>query len=125
MILLGTLEGVLVGIAQRWALHHQLPGISAGSWVGATALGAFVAWVLGMIPSTLMSLGAEATDAAMPEIADLLQYALAVPLGMVAGLILSFPQALVLRRWVCRWSLSEPVLSHQAPRALSWLPPLR
>lgn len=56
-VALGTLcEGVIVGHAQWRVLRRALPGLSRGSWVRATAVGAGVAWLLGMIPSTVMSL---------------------------------------------------------------------
>ena len=57
--------------------------------MGATILGASVAWCLGMIRSTLMSLGAEASAPAEAQFPDALQYALAMPMGAVAGVILA------------------------------------
>ena len=68
-VALGTLlEGVVVGAAQWRVLREPLPALSRGSWVEATAIGAGLAWLLGMVPSTVISLlvgGAEATDAAV------------------------------------------------------------
>jgi len=70
-------------------VDHHLPTIGRRSWVGATILGASVAWCLGMIRSTLMSLGAEASAPAEAQFPDALQYALAMPMGAVAGVILA------------------------------------
>lgn len=46
----GALEGVLLGLSQRWAAGPQKLG---PAWVVATGLGAALAWALGMLPSTL------------------------------------------------------------------------
>jgi hypothetical protein len=123
LVAFGTLEGVLVGLGQGWAVGPFLPELSLGAWVASTAAGAFLAWVLGMLPSTLMSLARPAATAAAdgPVISDALQLLLAVPLGLVAGAVLSSVQALVLRRhlprtwsWVAAnaaaWALAMPVI---------------
>ena len=69
-----------------------------GVWVGATALGACIAWTLGMIPSTVMTTGTESgTSAAPGQMSDLVIYALAAGLGLVTGSILGAPQWLALR----------------------------
>lgn len=120
MILVGTLEGAVVGIAQWLVLRRPIRNISGRAWVLATAIGAFVAWTLGMIPSTLMSAGA---DAAAPpvEMSDTVMYGLAALMGFALGPILGFPQWLVLRRhvrkagwWVlanaAAWAVGMPVV---------------
>jgi hypothetical protein len=57
-VLAGTLlEGSLVGTAQWLVLHHPLRGLRWRAWAVATALGACVAWTLGMIPSTFLITG--------------------------------------------------------------------
>lgn len=105
-ILLGAfLEGVVVGYAQARALRSALPELSARAWIGASALGAGAAWVLGMIPSTIMGLlsspsGPVSSPPAEPS--RWLQYALALVLGAITGPILGFAQARVLRRHVPR-----------------------
>lgn len=106
MILVGTFEGTVVGIAQWLVLRRPLPDIRARAWILVTAAGAFVAWVLGMLPSTLMDLmGPASTEAGGPDMAamsDLLRYTLAAGMGSVLGPILGFPQWLVLRRHVSK-----------------------
>lgn len=104
IVAFGTLEGVIVGWLQWWAAAPWLPGFSRRAWVTATAAGAFVAWVLGMLPSTLLfSGGGDASPAAME---DWMVYLIASGMGLVLGLVLALPQWLVLRRWVrgaIRW----------------------
>lgn len=54
-VLTGTLlEGVVVGGAQGGVLYRRLPSLPVRSWIIASAVGAGIAWVLGMIPSTIM-----------------------------------------------------------------------
>ena len=131
MILLGAaaavvlgmvLEGVVVGAAQEQVLRRVLAGLRPRSWTAATALGAGVAWLIGMAPSTVLSLTAPSGQSAAPtEPPVLLQYTLAVLLGLVAGPILGSVQALVLRlhtgragRWLWAnamvWALGMPVI---------------
>lgn len=103
MILAGTfLEGVVVGAAQWTVLHRAILQLHWQKWIGATAVGAFTAWLLGMIPSTLMALAEteEAVATAQPEINNLVLFSLAALMGLVLGPILALPQWLVLRRYV-------------------------
>src|SRR4030042_6226844 len=62
----GTIEATLVGLIQWWAMHPWFPMISRGRWWLATLIGALVAYVLGYMPSTLMSLGGQTTQAVTP-----------------------------------------------------------
>jgi len=56
-VLLGTLlEGALVGWAQGRVLEGACPELSRRTWIRATAPGAGIAWLLGMVPSTIFSL---------------------------------------------------------------------
>lgn len=102
MIAAGTLlEGVLVGALQWWVLRDPLPRLPARAWMGATTLGAGVAWTLGMIPSTLLAGAVDpGANAAVPS--DLQMYLLAALMGLVLGPILGAPQWWVLRRHVAR-----------------------
>ena len=107
-IVLGiVLEGALVGWAQARVLRSSLAGLPAASWVRATMLGAGAAWLLGMVPSTVMALVATPGGAAAPtEPSPLVQYGLALVLGAVTGPVLGVGQWLVLRRHVAsagRW----------------------
>jgi hypothetical protein len=116
-VLAGTLiEGTVVGTAQWLVLRHTLPGIRWQDWVVATAIGAFVAWTLGMLPSTLTSAGSDTGGAAPSEPSALMVYGLAALMGLVAGTILGTPQWLVLRPHVRRAALWVPA------NALAWVP---
>lgn len=124
-VLLGTLlEGVVVGFFQAQALHRRLPTLARRAWIVATAIGAGLAWLLGMIPSTIMSLidrGAFAAASPPAEPSTLMQLGLAVLLGLVLGPILAAAQLRVLRaqvshagRWIwanaLAWALGMPVI---------------
>lgn len=120
LIALGTFEGVVVGLAQWLVLRRPFPGMRRRSWIAASAAGAFMAWLLGMIPSTLADFGA-AGQAAPAAISDALMYGLAGAMGAVLGPILGVPQWLVLRRHVRRaiwwipanaaaWAIGMPIV---------------
>ncbi len=57
MVLAGSIEGASLGAGQAYALRGRLPGIER-RWLLLTALGAAVAWALGMTPSSLVDAGA-------------------------------------------------------------------
>lgn len=107
-IVLGALEGVVVGECQWRVLRRILPSIPRRRWVQATVAGAVLAWLLGMIPSTVGSLVGETTETPTTEPALAMVMGLAAAMGLVAGLILAWPQARVLRQ--------------ETPRARLWLP---
>ena len=123
-ILAGAFEGLVVGAAQWSVLRRALPRLRARAWIGATVLGAFVAWCLGMLPSTIMSLAPQpaATAPASPSpFEGPLVYPLAMGMGAVLGVVLGLPQWAVLRRWTPRgwrwiaansaaWALGMPVI---------------
>jgi hypothetical protein len=107
-ITLGTLlEGILVGFAQERVLCDRLAPLQPRSWTKATAIGAGLAWTLGMIPSTLMAFPSPDSAASAPpaEPSAILQYGLAALLGLVAGPVLGLAQWFVLRRLVQRAGL--------------------
>lgn len=102
VVVLGStlLEGAAVGFAQWWVLHKALPQMRWQAWFVATAIGAFMAWTLGMIPSTALSLSAETSAGPPPEVNNWLVYSLAALMGIVLGPVLGAPQWWVLRRFV-------------------------
>lgn len=51
MIGAGVLEGVVLGAAQAHVLRGVLPAVSVRRWIGATAIGAALGWVIGLLPS--------------------------------------------------------------------------
>lgn len=110
-----AVEGIAVGGAQWWAVRQVLPDLPARDWIVATAIGAFVAWSLGMLPSTLLSSAGAATSSAAAPAAEPplgLQLLLAAGMGAVLGPFLGVPQWRVLRRVVPRsgrWVLANVV----------------
>jgi hypothetical protein len=123
-IALGTfLEGVAVGALQELALRRRLARLPWGAWTTATAIGAAVAWALGMVPSTVIALTSAAEPVSQPptEPAAVTQLLLAAGLGIVTGPTLGFAQWTVLRRVVDRagrwlwanavaWSIGMPLI---------------
>ena len=104
LVLAGTLlEGLFVGAAQWLVLREALPNLPARHWIVATAVGAGVAWTLGMIPATAASLTGTAATAgsdAVPEMSGMMVYGMAALMGVMLGPILGFPQAWILHRYV-------------------------
>ncbi len=85
------------------------------TWVVATAAGAFVAWTLGMLPSTVPSLSeASGQESTVSEPSDAVVFGLAFLMGLVLGPVLGFTQWLSLRRFVTSAALWMPA------NALAW-----
>jgi hypothetical protein len=123
MIAVGTFEGVVVGVAQWLVLRRPIPNMSRRAWLFATAIGAFVAWTLGMIPSTVMSMSSAPSASSPPfeEMSGVVMWGLAAVMGLGLGPILGIPQWLVLRRYVQKagwwipanagaWALGMPII---------------
>jgi len=113
----GAIEATLVGLAQWWAMHPWFPMITRGGWWLATLIGALVAYVMGYLPSTLMSLGEQTSQAQAPmaEPKQWLVLLLAAGLGAVGGAVLSFAQSLTMRHKVRGASIWIPA------NMLAWL----
>lgn len=115
-----VLEGVVVGWAQAQVLTRHLP-VGRRAWVRATVVGAALAWLIGMLPSTTIGIiQLQAAASPMPPPAGepprLVQYALALLLGAVTGPILGGVQARVLRR------IQPPVRGWVVANAAAWAP---
>ncbi|MFO7634447.1 MAG: hypothetical protein R6W76_17995 [Caldilinea sp.] len=98
----GAIEATVVGLAQWWAMHPWFAAIGRRAWWLATLIGALAAYVLGYLPSTLMSLGEQSSQATMTEPPQWIVLLLAAGLGLVAGAVLSLAQWWVLRKAVAR-----------------------
>jgi hypothetical protein len=99
ILVIGGLEGSAVGLAQWHVLRGVLPALRRGTWLAATVAGAVLAWGAGMALGPAMgdggaSGGSESTPMAM--------LAGAAIIGIVAGILLSTAQWLVLQRFVRR-----------------------
>lgn len=118
----GAVEATFVGLAQWWAMHPWFPGIGRFAWWRGTMIGALVAYVLGYLPSTIMSMGeATASSAPMAEPPQWIVLLLAAGMGAVGGVVLSFAQWLVMRGkiqhaglWIpanmLAWTFGMPVI---------------
>ena len=112
----GAVEATIVGLAQWWAMYPWFPSIEKFAWWRGTLIGALIAYVLGYLPSTLMSMGeTTASNAPMAEPAQWAILLLAAGMGAVGGAVLSFAQWLVLRGKVERAGLWIPA------NMLAWL----
>lgn len=121
-VLMGVvLEGLLVGAAQAAVLRRRIPELRARVWIRATMVGAGLAWFAGMIPSSIMALNPQPTGGMASGPPPLVQYALAIGLGAVAGPILGLAQWTVLRHrvpgsgmWLVAnglaWALAMPLI---------------
>lgn len=97
-VLSGAVEATFVGLAQWWAMHPWFPSIERFVWWRATFIGALIAYVLGYLPSTLMSMGqATSSGAPVAEPAQWIVLLLAAGMGAVGGAVLSFAQWLAMR----------------------------
>lgn len=100
MVAAGMVEGAVLGAAQSVVLRREFLGFSRGAWVAATSLGAGVAWLLGMLPSTLYPGWTHWSPA------------LTVPVAVVLGV------ALLASVGFAQWM----VLRHHLARSRTWVP---
>jgi hypothetical protein len=106
----GAIEATFVGLAQWWAMHPWFPMIGRATWWFATLVGALMAYGLGYMPSTIMSLGEQTSQAQVPmaEPAQWLVLLLAALLGAIGGAVLSFAQWLTMRTKIAHASVWIP-----------------
>lgn len=105
----GAIEATVVGFAQWWAMRPWFPMIERFDWWRGTLIGALIAYILGYLPSTIMSMGeATASSAPMAEPPQWVVLLLAAGMGAVGGVVLSFAQWLVMRGKVKRAGLWIP-----------------
>lgn len=99
LLVTGAVEGAALGFGQGVVLRAAVPGLPVRRWTAATAAGAVVAYLLGMLPSTTAS-----TILTWPP-------AVLVVLGTAAGLLLL--ASIGTAQWL--------VLRHRVPRSASWI----
>lgn len=102
----GTVEGALLGASQAIVLRRAVPGLRASRWIGATAAAALVAYLIGMLPSTLGDRLAHIPPVLLIGAATVLGTALVASIGVA--------QWIVLRSLIHRAALWIPVT------ALAW-----
>lgn len=96
----GAIEGLVVGWLQWWAMRNAFSQIRRRLWIWATVLGALIAWFLGSMPMTITNLAGSGQEAAIQEPEIWLVMVMAASMGLVAGVVLAYPQWRVLRQWV-------------------------
>lgn len=100
---LGAFEGAVVGYAQWLVLRSHFRAMPARSWTMATAIGAAIAWFMGMLPATAaFSSEGPVSVGEHDEFAMVTMSLIEVGMGAVLGAVLAAPQWLVLRRHVDR-----------------------
>jgi hypothetical protein len=105
----GAVEATILGLAQWWAMHPWFPTIERVAWWRGTLIGALIAYVLGYLPSTIMSMGeTTASSAPVTEPPQWIVLLLAAGMGAVGGVVLSFAQWLAMRGKVKRAGLWIP-----------------
>jgi len=90
--LCGVAEGAILGFAQSLALRQAIPGLPPRHWVGATAVAAPIAWIMGMTLGTQWE-----RLAALPLV---ILIAGAAVLGLTVLLSIGVAQWVVLRQHV-------------------------
>ncbi len=104
VVLGALLEGALVGAAQERTLRAHLAWPRPGAWTVATTIGAAIAWVLGMMPSTVLGVMGSASSTAPggtePQLGVLGTLGLAAVLGALTGPVLGAAQWTVLERHI-------------------------
>jgi len=105
----GAIEATFVGFAQWWAMRPWFPMIERFAWWRGTLIGALIAYILGYLPSTIMSMGeVTVSSAPMAEPPQWIVLLLAAGMGAVGGVVLSFAQWLVMRKSIKRAGLWIP-----------------
>ena len=90
----GLVEGALLGGAQWLVLRSELPRLGLGRWAGSTAVGAALAYAVGLLPSTLYE-----TWSGWPVVAQVMFF---VAVGAPLLVIIGTAQWVELRRHVPR-----------------------
>jgi hypothetical protein len=92
LVAAGAVEGALLGCAQAHVLRWALPTVNRVGWVAATAAGAAIAWMVGLLPML--------TDGRFFQLPVLLVVPVTAALGAVLLCSIGAAQWLVLRRQV-------------------------
>lgn len=95
----GMIEGGVVGWLQWQVLQRSLPEITRRHWIRATVIGAVIAWFCGSLPMTFFSLSAPSAEQSAQEPDTDVMLLMFSLMGLVAGLILAYPQWRQLKRW--------------------------
>jgi hypothetical protein len=118
-VILGALsEGGIVGSLQWLVLRRPIPSIRWREWAIATVVGAGIAWVLGWLPSVVMSFVPAQSPQTVPDSTQGFDMALpvilllAAAMGVALGAILGTAQWIALRKHTPKagwWILANAV----------------
>ena len=75
----GAVQGGILGFAQAFALRKTAAALPMRRWIGITAIGALIAWIVGMIPGTYLKLDATAPAAIIVLVAFAFVAVVAMP----------------------------------------------
>lgn len=75
----GAVQGGILGFAQAFALRKTAAKLPMRRWIGITAIGALIAWIVGMIPGTYLKLDATTPAALIVLLAFALFAVVAMP----------------------------------------------
>jgi len=92
MVFFGALEGAIVGYAQ-WIVLRRTLAVAKSSWILTTAIAAAVAWLLGLLPSSIVNV----SPTTAPSL--LVTLFLSMGVGAVSGVILAIGQTWILHRY--------------------------
>jgi hypothetical protein len=119
VVLIAILEGAAVATAQ-WIVLSRTLAVSQRAWTKATLTGTLIAWLLGVVPSSLATYQ-QRSGVPLPEPSQTTVILFTAIMGAVLGAVLALPQALVLRRvvehpfrWipanVIAWAIGMPLV---------------
>ncbi len=99
MLLVGGLQGFLLGYFQWRVLKEKFPAMAAAQWAGITMAVSVLGWLMGMVPA-LFFMGKNAQPGVeYQEPALILVIVGAMALGLIFGAIFGIVQWLVLQRF--------------------------
>ena len=118
IVIFGAFEGAVVGYAQ-WLVLRSHIAVPKWVWVGATTLAAAIAWLLGLLPTTIVNI----SPMVVPSVRQL--FFLSMGFGFVSGVVLASGQTWVLRRfstaagwWLpangTAWAVAMPIIFFSA-----------
>lgn len=108
LIAFGTIEGIIAGIMQWQVLRRAIPDLSRGAWMLANALGALMAWTLGVL--WLGTIGIQGSPQEPQGFNAVIPYLMAASLGIILGATIGLQQRRVLRNCIPRaglWIISN------------------